>query len=166
LDPAARRVLAVAAIGGPVFDLKLIESLTELPRTAVEEALAAAERRHLVVFDGSRYAYSAPLVAEVVRRECLTAGQRQSLSRRAVALLDSRADFESRLLRAELRARVEPGEDSFGSALALGREAEAARAFRGASRALAAAQLASGKSPTAAQEKQMQALREAVARRT
>ena len=165
LDKKARQVLAAATIGGAVFDLDLMASLTGLPRTSIEDGLAAAERRHLVTFDGGRYTFTAPLIAEVVRRECVTAGQRQTLTLRAVALLESKEDFESRLLRVELRARAEPAGDAFSAALEIGREAEAAGAVRAASRALAAAQLAAGKAPGEDQQRQMKELREVLHRR-
>jgi DNA-binding SARP family transcriptional activator len=140
-----RRVLSVASIGALALDLDLVATLTELPRSRVEECLAASERRDLVAFNGERYAFVAPLVAEVVRRECLTAGQRTSLRRRAVDLLASRQDIEALVLRVELMAHSDPGAAAFEEAVAVARVALAAGAARTARRALAAAERAAGR---------------------
>ncbi|OLC08850.1 MAG: hypothetical protein AUH42_00430 [Gemmatimonadetes bacterium 13_1_40CM_70_11] len=103
LDDEGRRVLSAASIGALALDLDLVATLAELPRPRIEDGLAAPERRHLVSFDGERYAFVAPLVAEVVRSECLTPGQRTSLRRRAIAALASRHDLEAMALRASRR---------------------------------------------------------------
>jgi DNA-binding SARP family transcriptional activator len=144
LEPESRRVLSAASIGTLALDLDLITTLTELPRARVEECLAASERRHLVAFNGERYAFVAPLVAEVVRSECLTRGQRTSLRRRAIAVLASRQDLEALVLRAELMAHADPGTAAFEEGVAVARAALAAGATRTARRALAAAERAAG----------------------
>jgi hypothetical protein len=144
LEPESRRVLSAASIGAVALDLDLVTALTELPRVRVEECLAASERCHLVAFNGERYAFVAPLVAEVVRSECLTPGQRTSLRRRAIAVLASRHDLEALVLRAELMAAAEPGTAAFEEGVAVARAALAAGATRTARRALAAAERAAG----------------------
>jgi predicted ATPase len=160
LDERGRNVLAVATIGGgPAFDLDLISALTDLPLADVENALGAAERRNLVTFEGGRYVFSAAVIGEVLRREGLTRGMRQSLRRRAVDALASRTDLESRVLRAELMARVEPGPAVFEDAVRLTREAMGAGAARAANRAMAAAEEAAGKEPTGEQRKRIEELR-------
>ncbi len=161
LDARAQGVLAAATIGGLAFDLDLIAALTHVSRLEVEDSLVAAERRHLVVFDGDRYAFAAPLIADVVRRECLTAGQRRSMARRAAELLESRGDLESRVLRVELLSRADGGPETFGAALGLAREARAVGAARATSRAIAAAERAAGKTPTEEQRKMIEDLRAA-----
>jgi DNA-binding SARP family transcriptional activator len=145
LEPESRRVLSAASIGGLALDLDLVTALTDLPRSRVEECLAAPERRHLVAFNGERYAFVAPLVAEVVRHECLTRGQRTSLRRRAIAALASREDLEALVLRAELMAVADPGTAAFEEGVAVARAALAAGATRTARRALAAAERAAGR---------------------
>jgi hypothetical protein len=144
LDEESRRVLSAASIGGLALDLDLVATLTELPRAGVEESLAGPERRHLVVFDGERYAFVAPLIAEVVRSECLTPGQRKRLRLHAIAALGSRADLDARALRAELLAAADPGPTAVEEAVAVARAALAAGSSRTARRALAAAERAAG----------------------
>jgi len=164
LDQESRRVLSAASIGTLALDLDLVTALTELPRVRVEECLAASERRDLVAFNGERYAFVAPLVAEVVRNECLTPGQRTSLRRKAIALLASRPDLEALVLRAELMAAADPGTAAVEAGVAVARAALAAGATRTARRALAAAERAAG--PTLeAQRPVLDALRAQVAPR-
>jgi DNA-binding SARP family transcriptional activator len=144
LDEPSRRVLAVASVLGLALDTDLIAQLANSSRAAVEDLLPAMERVNLLAFDGERYAFAAPLIAQVVRAEFLTPGQQRTLRQRAVVLLASRGDLESRVLRAELMARVEPGEVAFAEAAAVARDALAGGAPRTASRALAAAERSSG----------------------
>jgi DNA-binding SARP family transcriptional activator len=144
LDAECRTILSAASIGGVSLDLDLVATLSAVPRARVEERLASLERRHLIVFDGRRYAFAAPLIADAVRGECLTPGQRQASRRRAAAALAGREDLESQVLRVELLARVEPGPTTVEQALAVARTADAAGATRTARRALAAAERARG----------------------
>jgi DNA-binding SARP family transcriptional activator len=144
LDAESLRVLSRASIGALALDLDLIATLADLPRNQIEEALPALERRQLIAFDGQRYAFTAPLIADVVRGECLTPGQRKALRQRAIATLGSRDDLESRVLRAELLAKTEPGVPSFDEAIAVARQALAAGTSRTARRALAAAERSAG----------------------
>lgn len=142
LEEPARQVVCTASIAGQALDLDLIAQLVERPRSEIEAALPDLERHHLLVFDGERYAFAAPILAEIIRNECLTRGERKTLARRAVAALEPRADLESRTLRSELRAAVEPGPTTFAEAAAVAREALAAQSIRTARRALAAAERA------------------------
>ena len=137
-------MLSAASIGALALDLDLLTTLTDLPRPRVEECLAAPERLDLVAFNGERYTFVAPLVAEVVRHECLTRGERTSLRRRAIAVLASRQDLEALVLRAELMAVAEPGAAAFEEGVAVARAALAAGTTRTARRALAAAERAAG----------------------
>jgi hypothetical protein len=145
LDKTAQTVLAAATIGGPVFDLDLIGFLTNLDRAAIENALAGAERRHLVVLHGNRYAFVAPIVTEVISQQALVRGERQTLRRRAAEFLAGRTDLESRVTRVELLTRVEPGAESLEAAVALAGEAKNAGADHAALRALAAAERVRGR---------------------
>jgi hypothetical protein len=76
----------------------------------------------------------------VVRSACLTKGERRRLERRAVDALATRADLESRVLRAELLARVAPDAEASRFVAAAVRDAEATGAIRLARRAAAAAE--------------------------
>jgi DNA-binding SARP family transcriptional activator len=131
-------VLTVASLAGPSLDLALIAAVTEQSPEDVAMSLPALERRHLVAFDGARYRFVAPLVAEVVRSQCLTRGQRHELERKVAAALSDRDDLESRLLRCELLARVAPDAASLALALAVAREALASGGTRLARSALEA----------------------------
>lgn len=142
LDDECRAILSAASIGGVSLDLDLVTTLTDLPRARVEERLATLERRQLIVFDGRRYAFAAPLIADAVRGECVTPGQRQALRRRAAAALAGRADLESRVLRVELLARTDPGPATVEEGLTVRQAAEAAGSARTARRALAAVERA------------------------
>lgn len=143
LDGECRSILSAASIGGVSLDLDLVAALTHLPRARVEERLATLEQRQLIVFDGRRYAFSAPLIADAVRGACLTPGQRQAMRRDAAAALAGREDPESQVLRVELLARTDPGVDTVKEALAVQRAAEAAASTRTARRAAAAVERAS-----------------------
>jgi hypothetical protein len=144
LDDACQRILATGSLIGLAIDPELIANLTGIPQSRVEDLLPTLERMGFLVFDGERYSFAAPLVAQVIRAEFLTPGQQRTLRQRAVGLLASRTDLESRLLRTELQARVEPGKEVLNQAVAIAREAIASGARRTATRALAAAQRAIG----------------------
>ena len=136
-------VLIAASVGADAIDLDLVAALSDRSRAAVERALAALERRHFVTFDGSRYAFAAPIITDVVRAECLTRGERRNLAERALVALEGRDDLDVQVLRVELMARARPGPDARAAALAVARAAEEAGAQRSVRRALAAAERAS-----------------------
>jgi DNA-binding GntR family transcriptional regulator len=138
LDTEEQAVLSAAAIGGLGLDLDLVAILMGKSRADVERALPALERRHLVRFDGNRYAFVAPLVAEVVRTECFTPGERRRLERLAVDALADRGDLESQALRCELLARVESSPAALSFIVATLRAAQDAGAVRLARRVRAA----------------------------
>lgn len=144
LEEPQRRLLCAASIAGQAVDIDLVANTADLSPGDVEALLPDLERRHFFRFDGERYAFVAPLLAEVVRGQCLTRGERRTLRRRAIAALESHSDLESRTLRAELRAAVEPGPAAFAEAAAVARDALAAGSVRTARRALAAAGRAAG----------------------
>ena len=104
LDRDTIRVLQGVSIGVSRIDVELVAALTGASRDAVLERLALLERRHFVTFDGERYTIAAPLVAEVVSIEGLPPGECRSLRIRALDLLATRQDPESRLFRAQLLA--------------------------------------------------------------
>jgi len=85
----------------------LVAALTEQPRPAVEDALAALERARLVVFVGDRYAITAPLITQVLLAEWLLPGERRILRERAVEALAARTDIPARALRAQLLAKLQ-----------------------------------------------------------
>ena len=140
LDQTSLQVLRAASIGALAVDPELIASLTGLTSDGVEQALIVLERHGLLAFDGERYRFTAPLIAEVVRGERLLPGERRALRARAAAALASRQDLESRLLRAELLARTGPAGVAFAEAVAAAQAALAEAAPRAARRALAAAE--------------------------
>jgi hypothetical protein len=135
-----QRLLAVASIGGQALDLELIASVADVSRAELDAALLEFERRHLVTFDGTRYAFAAPIVREAVRAECLPRGERRRLERRAIDLLAKRTDLESRALRAELSAHADPGPSSFELAVAVTEAALEAHSIRLGQRTCAAAE--------------------------
>lgn len=138
LDKDEQAVLSAAAIGGLGLDLGLIAVLSERSESDVERALPGLERRHLVKYDGTRYAFVAALVVEVVRAECLTAGQRRRMESQAIAALAGRADLESQALRCELLARIESSPAALSFVVATLRAAQDAGAVRLARRVRAA----------------------------
>jgi DNA-binding SARP family transcriptional activator len=140
LTPAEVRVLSAAGVCGQALDLELIAQVLELSRADVERTLPACERRHLIQFDGRRYTFAAPLIAEVIRAECTTRGERRVLEQRAIDSLASRGDLESRALRADLLSHVSPDQAALDLALAVALEAQQVGARRMHDRALAAAE--------------------------
>jgi DNA-binding SARP family transcriptional activator len=139
LDRDAQQVLQAAAIGGTVIDLELVVALTELPRGAVEAALATLEHSRLVTFETGRYLIAAPLIAQVVLAEWLLPGERHVLRDHAISALASRGDPQSRLLRVQLMALDQPGPPAFDAAIDLANLAVAAGTRGAARQALAAA---------------------------
>ena len=139
LDPANLQLLRAASVGGVALDTEVLRETSGLTPEALEDGLAQLERAGFLSFDGRRYALAAPLMAEVVRRECLTPGQRRALRQRAAQALAARGDMEARVLRIELLAELEPGDAILADALGAADQALEAGATRGAQRALAAA---------------------------
>lgn len=144
LKPEEQEVLRAASVCGQGLEPELIATVAERPVEDVDRALLAFERRHLVHFDGKRYAFPAPLIADAVRTYCLTRGERRVLERRAVDALASKADLESRALRAEMVAHVTPDRGAYDLALAVARDAVTQGARRTAQRMLAAADAVAG----------------------
>jgi hypothetical protein len=159
LDETGRRVLAAASVLGSPLRPDLLAAVAELSLAEVEERLAAAERRQLLRFDGERYAFSAAIVAQAVRRHDVTPGQRVFLRRRAAEWLAGHSDLESRALRAELRATATPGAETFEEAIEVVRAALAAGGARTARRALAAGERAVRRDPNAQQRGLLDELR-------
>ncbi len=152
LDEESQAVLKAASIAGVALDLPLIAALAESPLERVEEVLDLLEQRRLVVYDGTRYTFSAALIPQVIRGECITSGQRRRLRRRAIEALQARGDLESRVLLAELRAKVEPDDAAFGDAVEIARTAHEDGSLRTAQRALAAAARMAAKGDAARRE--------------
>jgi len=142
LDDNSLKVLRSASICGIALNLELIEALAEISGKDLEDALDALERHRFLTFDGTRYSFSAPLFAQVIRGECLTHGQRQRLRGTAIKQLTDKDGLESRVLRVELMAKARPGEDTFSEAVSVVESAIDAGAGRTARRALAAAERA------------------------
>ena len=142
LDNRSLKVLRAASIGGIALDLPLIELLTEVTDTELNDALDTLERHRFLVFDGVRYAFAAPLFAQVIRGECLTHGQRQRLRKAAIRALSGRSELESRVLRVELMAKAGLDGDAFAEAVTVAQFALDLGANRTARRAVFAAERA------------------------
>ncbi len=140
LDEEARETLRAASIGGLALDVALIAKLAEIPADRVEESIDRLEQSRFVTYDGARFAFAAPILAEVVRSECLTRGQRRRLRRQAIEALGSRDDLEARVLRVELRSRADPDADALEEAIAVTKAAMVEGSGRTARRALHAVQ--------------------------
>jgi DNA-binding SARP family transcriptional activator len=147
LDRESRSILTAASIGGAAIDPELISALTGLDGQVLDERLALLERERFLSFDNGRYLFAAPLIEQVVRSECLTPGQASGTRRRAIEVLGSRQDLESRTLRVELLARTAPGISSFEEAVAVARTALAVQSKQFARRALQAAERSVASAP-------------------
>jgi DNA-binding SARP family transcriptional activator len=140
LDEKSLSVLRAAAIGGTALDEELLKALTGFSDGELEQSLDTLESRRFIAYNRVRYAFTAPLFAQLVRAECLTRGQRQRLRRQALSELQGREDLESRVLAIELCSRTDPSETAVQEALEVARFAMAAGSDRTARRALAAAE--------------------------
>jgi hypothetical protein len=137
------KVLRSASIGGLALDLDLIEALSGVSGSDLEDALDALEMHRFIVYDGIRYSFAAPLFAQVIRGECVTHGQRQRMRKIAIKHLADRDGLETSVLKVELMAKTHPGEETFSEAVSVARSALEIGAGRTARRALFAAERAS-----------------------
>ncbi len=148
MGKSTREVAATASALDLGVDVDLVATLLGRPEPDVEAELATLERKHFLTFDGDRYAFAAPLIAQVMRGELITAGERRRLRRRAIEILSPREELEARLLCAQLRAEAEPGPEAAEAAAEVARAAHVAGAERAARRAIAAAERALRKGGT------------------
>jgi len=139
LSQTTIRVLSAASVLGQSLDFDLISAIVQLSPAEVEATLPECERRHLIQFDGRRHMFAAPIIAEVIRQEAMTPGQRRVVEHLAIDALAGRKDLESRALRVDLLARVAPDQAALDLARAVVQEAREAGAIRVVDRALAAA---------------------------
>ena len=139
LQRSTRQVLAAASVLNMEVDVDLLVHVLDGSVPDVARELNALERSRLITFDGQRYAFTAPLIAQVVRAELLTRGQRHDLLERAAEALVNRDDLESRLLRVQACAEIYPGRETAEEAGAVARAAHAVGAVRTVARAVAAA---------------------------
>jgi predicted ATPase len=144
LSKEEQAILRAASAISEAVDLDLVSLVSAQAQADVESAVPAFERRGFVTFDGQRYVFTAPIVREVVRTECLSRGQLHQLERRAVEALSGRDDLESRALRADLLAHLEGSREALEAAVAVARDALDAGAIRLAKRAFIAAERLSG----------------------
>lgn len=149
LDAADLLLLRAASVSGSALDPEVLSRTAALAPEAVEAGLARLERAGLIVNDGRRYAFAAPLIAEVVSGECLTAGQRRSLRLRTAEALAHREGMDARVLRVELLSQVGPDESVFADAVAVAEAALDTGAVRSGRRAVAAAERAAGDAASA-----------------
>jgi hypothetical protein len=132
-------VLKAAAVCGQVLDLELIARVSGRSVEVVERALPSFERCHLIQFDGRRYTFVAPIVAEVIRAACLTRGEKRAMQRAVCEALEDRTDLESLIVRVDLLSNCSPDENTYELALQTAARARASGAPRLVERALAAA---------------------------
>ena len=137
-------VLRAASVAGLAVDPQLVSVLAKMDQATVEAALDRLELLGFLRYDGNRYVFAAPILAETVKAEYLTHGQRQRLRRRTANELEGREDLESRVLRVELLARVDRDDGTFEEALAVAQAAMGTDSGRTARRALFAAERAAG----------------------
>lgn len=142
------QLLRAASIAGPGIDVDALQRTTGLDAGALEDGLVRLERSGLVAHDGRRYAFAAPLIAEVVATECLTTGQRRSLRQRTADALATRGEMDARVLRVELLSRI-GAESVFPDAVRTAEEAISAGALRSARRALTVAEQTAGNAAAA-----------------
>jgi len=152
LDEEGRRVLNAASIGGLSLDVELVAKLANMTTARLEETLDELERHRFLTFDSGRYMFPAQLVAHVVRSECLTRGSRRRLRERAAAELASRDDLGSKLLRAELLAKIGAEVEAFDEAVKVAEEAHIAGAERTVKRALNTAEMLASENGDAMQD--------------
>lgn len=152
-------ILGAGSVSGDPFDLELIAQILDRPVAQIELDLPESEKRHLITFDGGRYTFTAPVIADVVRAECFTPGELRRLEKRAGEALAARPDLESRVRRVSLRAQASPDRNVGEEALALAREATSAGMPVSARRALKAAERALSASPDSTLQQQMADLR-------
>jgi DNA-binding SARP family transcriptional activator len=152
LEPDDLHLVRAASVAGPGLDPEVLACTSGLSPEAVEEGLVRLERAGLVTSDGRRYAFAAPLIAEVVAGACLTSGQRRTLRLKTAQALSARPEMDARVLRVELLSRIGPDDAVFAEAVVIAEEALAVGAVRSARRALAAAEQAAGDT-TAARER-------------
>jgi DNA-binding SARP family transcriptional activator/type II secretory pathway predicted ATPase ExeA len=163
LDPEDLQLLRAASVGGLGLDLEVLGETSGLAGPALDDGLARLERTGLVTCDGRRYSFAAPLIAEVVKHDCLTPGQRRALRRRAADRLAARDDMEARVLRVELLSELEPDGNVLATALTTADDALATGALRSVRRALAAAERVVGEGVGgAAERKRIAALGHAI----
>jgi DNA-binding SARP family transcriptional activator len=144
LDATDLLLLRAASVSGSALDPDMLSRTAGLVPEDIEAGLGRLERAGLVVNDGRRYAFAAPLIAEVVSGECLTAGQRRSLRLRTAEALAHREGMDARVLRVELLSQVGPDESVFADAVAAAEAALDMGAVRSGRRAVAAAERAVG----------------------
>jgi DNA-binding SARP family transcriptional activator len=140
LQPGDVQLLRAASVAGVGLDLGVLSVTSGLTSQAMEESLARLEHSGLVICDGRRYAFAAPLIADVVRHVCLTPGQRRALRLQTAEALVGRPEVEARVLRLELLAETAPHAHVLAEALSTAEDAIAASAARSARRALAVAE--------------------------
>ena len=92
LEEPVHRLLQMAAVLGPRFDIELLAQVADVPERAVEEAVQAAVDRHLLVAStDSTYSFAHPIFGEVLEGD-LVAGVRRRLHEAAARALTPRTD--------------------------------------------------------------------------
>jgi len=81
LDPRTRRILVIAAVGGPVLDAPVIAEIAELSAGELDQELFALERGRFIQFDGEHYRMAIPFLAAIVRETAITPSQRHRIER-------------------------------------------------------------------------------------
>jgi DNA-binding SARP family transcriptional activator len=79
LTPDAQRVLSAAAVLGPPASPARLAEATDLEEPALTEALDELEWERWLLADARGYAFTIPLVEEIVARDMVTPGRRQRI---------------------------------------------------------------------------------------
>jgi DNA-binding SARP family transcriptional activator len=139
LDKPGIEVMRAASIGTPTIDVALTAHLTGYGEDKVLDQLDQLEQHHFVSYRDPRYVFRAPLVQEVVRDECITAGRRRRMRTHAIEFLKARPDISSKVLRLELLMKIDPTSSNAQCAMDLAEEALAEHQVSLARRAVSAA---------------------------
>lgn len=150
LNPETLDVLRVASVSTPCLEAELIAKVLDGDVNSTLERLDELERHQFIRFDGTRYSFVAPIVAQIVQAECLTRGKRQRLRTQVATALDDATDLESRALRAELKIGIDSTEANLEAAFAIVEEATANRGSRLAKRMLSAVERSAAEGAIAA----------------
>ncbi|MCZ6858340.1 MAG: AAA family ATPase [Gemmatimonadetes bacterium] len=116
-------VLKTASVLGHVVDPGLVAETTDIPELEVKKHLIDLERVRFLAHHNSRFAFAAPLVAHVIRKQILGKGERRDILDRALEALETRPDSALRVTRARLLAEVGRKDEALELATQVAKEA-------------------------------------------
>ena len=145
LERSTRDVLAAASVLGVEVNVPLLTHVLSDEVEDVEGELYTLERERFLTFNGERFAFAAPVLKEVCRRELLVRSKIRTVRGKAILWLEGRADLSAKVLHAELQAEEYPGRETLEEAVELARLAAGQSAWHAARRAGAIAARAARK---------------------